>query len=94
MATKQIKRNIALTPHLDRLVREKVDSGKYDSPSDVVQDALRLLEQRDSFALMQLKQDLELAWEEGERGEFVDGPSVFAEIRKLSKTRRSRIKES
>jgi antitoxin ParD1/3/4 len=86
MATRQITRNIALTPHFDRFVESKVESGRYQSASEVVRDALRLLEQRD---LTEVRQSIEVGWQQSERGEMVDGPSVFAEIRKLSKARRA-----
>ena len=35
--------NVSLTPSLERFVREKVDSGLYNSASEVVREALRLL---------------------------------------------------
>ena len=38
---------VDLTPELEQLVRSKVESGRYDSASDVVRQALRLLEHRD-----------------------------------------------
>jgi antitoxin ParD1/3/4 len=34
---------ITLTPELDRIVEEKVTSGLYESPSEVVREALRLM---------------------------------------------------
>ncbi len=40
--------NVHLTPDLEQLVESKVKSGRYNSPSDVVRDALRLLEHRDN----------------------------------------------
>ena len=39
--------NVSLTPHLEKLVQQKVDSGLYHTASEVVRDALRLLEERD-----------------------------------------------
>lgn len=39
--------NISLTPQLEALVKTKVESGLYGSASEVVRDALRLLEERD-----------------------------------------------
>jgi antitoxin ParD1/3/4 len=39
--------NVSLTPDLERFVREKVDSGLYNSASEVVREALRLLVARD-----------------------------------------------
>ena len=39
--------NVNLTPQLEELVRAKVASGLYGSASEVVQDALRLMSERD-----------------------------------------------
>ena len=42
--------NVSLTPELERLVNEKVRSGLYQTASEVVREALRLLKQRDDEA--------------------------------------------
>jgi len=39
--------NISLTPQLEALVKKKVESGLYSSASEVIREALRLLEERD-----------------------------------------------
>ena len=39
--------NISLTAELERLVTQKVESGLYVSVSEVVREALRLLQERD-----------------------------------------------
>ncbi|MFN7970979.1 MAG: type II toxin-antitoxin system ParD family antitoxin [Acidobacteriota bacterium] len=39
--------NVSLTPKLEKLVSKKVASGRYGSASEVVREALRLLEDRD-----------------------------------------------
>lgn len=39
--------NVSLTPQLEELVQKKVASGLYGSASEVVREALRLLEERD-----------------------------------------------
>ena len=39
--------NISLTPHLEDIVKSKVESGLYNSASEVMREALRLLEERD-----------------------------------------------
>lgn len=36
--------DVRLTPALERLIQQKVDSGLYNSASDVIQHALRLLD--------------------------------------------------
>ena len=48
--------NINLTPHLEALVRDKVASGRYGSASEVVREALRLLEQQDQLQTLKLEQ--------------------------------------
>ena len=49
--------NVSLTPQLENLVRQKVDSGLYASASEVVRASLRLLEERDKH-LDALRQDI------------------------------------
>ncbi len=39
--------NVNLTPQLEQMVRAKVESGRYSSASEVVREALRLMEERD-----------------------------------------------
>lgn len=42
--------NVNLTDELDELVRAKVSSGLYNSASEVVRDALRLMAERDRLS--------------------------------------------
>lgn len=46
--------NVSLTPELEQFVRSKVESGKYITSSEVVREALRLLEERDRRFEMRL----------------------------------------
>ena len=48
--------NIHLTPELEQLVHAKVQYGRYNSASEVVREALRLMEQRDGLRAIQLQQ--------------------------------------
>jgi antitoxin ParD1/3/4 len=53
--------NVNLTPHLEEMVREKVNSGMYTSASEVVREALRLMDEQDRLRaakLEQLRQDI------------------------------------
>jgi antitoxin ParD1/3/4 len=53
--------NINLTPQLEELVRQKVASGLYTSASEVVREALRLMDEKDRLLdakLHQLRQDV------------------------------------
>lgn len=53
--------NVNLTPHLEDMVKQKVASGLYTSASEVVREALRLMEAQDRLQaakLEQLRQDI------------------------------------
>lgn len=65
--------NINLTPQLEALVRAKVTSGLYNSASEVVREALRLMEREDQLraaALSQLRQDIHEGLQSGSAGEL------------------------
>jgi antitoxin ParD1/3/4 len=47
--------NVNLTPQLEELVRAKVDSGMYTSASEVVREALRLMDEQDQFRRARLE---------------------------------------
>ncbi len=46
--------NVSLTPELEEFVSSKVDSGRYTSASEVIREALRLLEEHDQVRSTQL----------------------------------------
>lgn len=48
--------NISLTPHLEEIVKGKVESGLYNSASEVMREALRLLEERDQLRTLRLEE--------------------------------------
>ena len=60
--------NISLTPHLESLVKQKVDTGLYNSASEVIREALRLLEEKDrlnAIKLEALRHDIQKGLESG-----------------------------
>ena len=46
--------NVSLTPDLEKYVQQKVNTGRYRSSSEVVREALRLLEEKDQERAQQL----------------------------------------
>ena len=61
--------NISLTPQLEKLVKSKVESGLYGSASEVMRDALRLLEERDrrqSLRVQELRAEIRKGLDSGE----------------------------
>ena len=75
--------NVHLTPELDQLVQRKVKSGRYNSASEVVREALRIMEQRDevrSIQLQELRNRMDRALGESDRGEGTDGETFLQEM--------------
>ena len=62
--------NVSLTPELEKFVSAKVSTGRYNSASEVVREALRLLEENDRVRAQQLK---EFNQELGNRLAALDG---------------------
>lgn len=48
--------NVSLTPQLEELVKKKVDTGLYGSASEVLREALRLLEERDRLRALRVEE--------------------------------------
>jgi antitoxin ParD1/3/4 len=75
--------NVNLTPELEQLLREKLKSGRYNSASEIVREALLLLEQRDQKSTLhkeQIRNQIEEGWQSAKREELVDGDEVFDRI--------------
>lgn len=64
---------------------------RYQTTSEVVREALRLLERHEQEreeAFHQLKANLERGARQAERGELIDGDEVFDELREMIEGRR------
>lgn len=48
--------NVNLTPQLEEFVRSKVTSGMYGSASEVVREALRLMDEKDQLRQLKLEE--------------------------------------
>ncbi|MDP2835227.1 MAG: type II toxin-antitoxin system ParD family antitoxin [Pseudomonadota bacterium] len=79
--------NINLTPQLESMVREKVSSGRYTSASEVVREALRLMEEQDHLRAAKLEQ-LRQAIREGVAS-GVATPLSMAEVKAEGRRRRA-----
>jgi antitoxin ParD1/3/4 len=77
--------NVNLTPQLEELVRSKVASGLYASASEVVREALRLMDEQDRLReakLEQLRSDV--------RQGLASGPSETWDAEAVKRKARSR----
>jgi putative addiction module CopG family antidote len=60
---------------MEQDIAKAIESGEYTSVSEVVREGLRLWQQsraRESLAARLLAAEIELGWQEAERGELVD----------------------
>jgi len=85
--------NVSLTAELQNFVQTKVKSGRYNSASEVVREALRLLEDHEKARAAQLEKfrwELDRRLASLDRGKGVEGEEVFARIRRKSEERRKK----
>ena len=83
--------NVSLTPELEKFVAEKVQSGLYQTASEVIREGLRLLEERDTLRqarIEEIRQAIQQGNAQLARGEGLPGEEVFEHIRTKSQARR------
>ncbi|MEQ8542215.1 MAG: type II toxin-antitoxin system ParD family antitoxin [Coleofasciculus sp. D1-CHI-01] len=76
--------NISLTPELEQFIDSTVKKGRYSSPSEVIQAALRLLEEREMERLLrleELRKEIAIGIEHSDQGDIFDGEEVIKELR-------------
>ena len=67
--------DIHLTPELEKIVQSKLQSGRYHSASEVVSEALRVMEQRD-----EARRKIDLGLESLRQGKGIDGQEAFVRL--------------
>ena len=84
MSTLQHEMNVSLTPELEKFLNDKVQSGMYSSASEVIQEALRLMQERDQSDSQQLeliRAKIRRGIEQLDRGEGVPESIAVARLR-------------
>jgi len=74
--------NISLTPELEQFIQSKVESRMYQTASEVVREALRLMahqEQDRQAKLEALRRDVQISIDQYERGEYIEGKDLTVE---------------
>jgi len=85
--------NVSLTPELEQFVSAKVESGRYNSASEVVREALRLLEEFDSARAARLAEfngELGRRLASLDRGESLSAAEARGRLQRKSVQRRKR----
>ena len=83
--------HITLAPELEQIVNQRLASGLYNSASEVIREALRLLQEQDEpleYQLEDLRKEINIGLAQLRNGEGIPGEQVFDEIRQLSRLRR------
>ncbi|MBC7785779.1 MAG: type II toxin-antitoxin system ParD family antitoxin [Burkholderiales bacterium] len=92
--------SVSLTNVLKSYVRQKVDSGQYESASEVIRQSLRTMqeqEQRERLYWSDLRKKVKAARTAIHEGDVVDGPafmrSKIAELKSRASAKRSANKQ-
>lgn len=83
--------NVSLTPELEQFVQTKVESGRYNSASEVVREALRLLEDHEQARASQLaafNEEMGRRLTSLNRGEHADPLEARSRLHRKSQERR------
>jgi antitoxin ParD1/3/4 len=84
--------NITLEPEQEKFLQEKLKTGKYKTIDEVVIEAFKLLEERDSHYekwLEETRKKVAVGIEQLERGEGIDSEIVIAKLKEQKKRRQS-----
>jgi antitoxin ParD1/3/4 len=78
--------NVSMTPHLEEFIHQTVNSGRFQSASELVRTALRLLEEREQERLARLQ------WLRGEiQKELDSGPATPLGVEEIKRLGRQRM---
>jgi antitoxin ParD1/3/4 len=80
--------NVSLTPELEKYIQKQVASERYQTASEVVRQAIRMMQQGEAYEkakLEALRQDIQIGLDQLDRGEYIEGKDLTVEsIRKLA----------
>lgn len=76
--------HISLTPVLEKMIQDKVDSGLYSSASEVIREALRLLYEREEYQqkrISELQREIQIGLNDAETGRVIDGETAMNRLK-------------
>lgn len=86
--------NVSLTPELEKIINFKIQSGLYNSATEVVRESIRLLQERDELRLIQLeslRREVEEGVRASEEGRVKEGTQVMTEIKEASFAKETKL---
>ncbi|MEH2256473.1 type II toxin-antitoxin system ParD family antitoxin [Nostoc sp.] len=82
---------VSLTPELEQFIQSQVESGKYSSSEEVILAAIKQLEVKENIykgRFEELQRSIMIGVEASERGEVIDGETVFHQLQQKLQQRR------
>ncbi|MDJ1177125.1 type II toxin-antitoxin system ParD family antitoxin [Roseofilum capinflatum] len=82
---------IVLTPELEELIENQIDTGQYASPSEVIWAGVKLLEEVNRIyqgRYTELRKEVQIGVEAADRGELLDAEAVFQNLEQKLKAKR------
>ncbi len=76
--------HVSLTPTLEKMIQEKVDSGLYNSASEVIREALRILYEREQYQqrrIAELRKEIQIGLDDVEAGRVIDGETAMNRLK-------------
>lgn len=81
--------NVSLTPELERYVNQKIESGLYQTASEVVRAGLRLLKEKEDLdhqTLEELRREIQIGIDEADRGKL-SSPDAKGTLKRIRAAR-------
>jgi len=83
VANRRIAVNVNLSPEFEALIQKTVDSGRYASASEVIEQALLLLDRAEREE--QLGREIQIGLDQIERGEVIPyGPDFWVRVERMA----------
>ena len=87
--------NVNLGTTFDRFVADLLNTGLYQSQSEILREGLRLLKEREDLKhlrLAELRREISVGSAQADGGELVDGERVFRRLRAKGARRQLKLK--
>lgn len=84
--------NVSLNSEISQFIQTQVESGKYANAEEVILAGIRLLEERSGIykgRFEELRREITIGVEASDRGEVVDGETVFSQLEQKLQQRRA-----
>jgi putative addiction module CopG family antidote len=75
--------SLNIPPEFERAILDRVASGAYETPEDVLKACLEALkaQEEEAFRFEELRREIQIGLDQYERGEYSDGEEAIARIR-------------